>query len=156
MEDLRDYAIRLTRPDEGVYGVAAPDSLGNWIWSVNSTGHGWLSDDRTEVLVRSPGYLKVLEYWLELIIWALRRPRRAPSRNAFLRVCHLDGLGAPRLNLQLGTPYDWAMVPYPRGDAGNYHFAHGHMWSIARTLRNREGVEVLNGTCRHKDSGRSS
>ena len=83
VEDLRDYAIRLTRPDEGVYGVAALDSLGNWIWSVNSTGHGWLSDDRTEVLVRSPGYLKVLEYWLELINLGAA-PARAVHRLATL------------------------------------------------------------------------
>ena len=140
VEDLRDYAIRLTRPDEGVYGVAALDSLGNWIWSVNSTGHGWLSDDRTEVLVRSPGYLKVLEYWLELNnLGAAPAPGRAPSRNAFQGGYAIwTGWAHYGLNLQLGTTYDWAMVPYPRGDAGNYHFAHGHMWSIARDVEEPE------------------
>lgn len=141
-DDYREYAIRLTRPDNDVYGttLSAGSGINNWIWAVNFTGDGWLSEDRTEVLIESPEYIEMLEYWKELIdLGAAPAPGRAPSRNQWAGGYGMWG-GWVHWGERMATManYDWAMAPYPAGPGGDKTFAHGHMWSMPVNARDPE------------------
>ena len=140
VEDYRMYALRLTRPDEGIYGsnLGASSGISNWIWAVNFTGEGWLDRSRTEVLVESPANIEMLEYWLDLIDRrAVPPPGVAPSRNQWTGGYGMWG-GWSHWGERMGTDatYDWAMVSYPAGPGGDKNFAHGHMMSMASNAPN--------------------
>ena len=140
VQEFRDYAIRLTRPDQGIYGTDRSDTRGNWIWAVNFTGDGWLSEDRKEVLVQSPGYIELLEYWLDLIeLGAAPPPGRAASRSSWEGGYGFwQGWAHYGQNLERAATYDWAMVPFPKGPVADLHFAHGHMWSLPSNAEHPE------------------
>lgn len=134
-DDYRDYAIRLTRPERGIYGTnqQGTPNADNWTWSVNFTGEGWLNADRTKVLINRQPYLNMLDYWLDLVnIGASPRPGVAPTGGnlwtggfgMWAGWSHWAG------RFQTEATYDWAMVPFPVGPAGGASFAHAHMWSL--------------------------
>jgi len=140
--EYREYAIRLTRPQQGVYGttLGANNGISNWAWAVNFNGNGWLTGDREEVLLEHDAYLDMLEYWLDLIaLGAAPRPGQPASRDQWNGGYAMWG-GWVHWGERMGTmaTYDWAMVPYPKGPGDGLNFAQGHMWSMPVNARDPE------------------
>jgi multiple sugar transport system substrate-binding protein len=134
VEDFQKYAIRLTRPQEQFYGM---QSAGHWStnnlqWSILFTGQGWLDQTHSEVLVDRPEYIKMLNFWLDLVYTYEAVPvvGKAPPRDTWAGGYAMwQGWVHYGARSETG-PYDWTMVPFPKGPGGQQSFAQGHMWSI--------------------------
>lgn len=142
VDDFQKYAIRLTKPQEGIYGMhsAGHWSTNNWQWSVLFTGQGWLNDKRTEVLVDGPEYLKMINFWMDLVYTYQAVPvvGKTPARDTWgggYAMWQAYVHQGPKLDQ---GPYDWTMVPFPKGPGGQQSFAQGHLWSLPSSATNPE------------------
>lgn len=144
VEDMVNYAVRMTDPDRGVYGVQLNGhwSISSWQWAVLFNGQGWLSDDRKQVLVDGPEMIEMLEMWYDLVF--TRRAANSPAvppaagdqwQGGFAM---WQGWTDSSFRLALTAPYEWTLTTEPKGPANNYSFAQGHMWSMASNNPNPE------------------
>lgn len=147
IDDFENYAVRLTRPDQGVYGAQRSGhwSLASYQWSVNFNGQGWLSDDRTEVLVNQPAHVEMLEWWQDLIAReAAPKQGVTPTAGDTWSGGYAMWEGWVHYASRLAdSPYNWTMATLPKGPGGNYSLAQGHMWSIPSNATNPDRAWVL-------------
>lgn len=147
VEEHAEMAKKLTDPIRGVYGTYNQPRNGGYRhlqWMVNWTGHGWLSDDGTEVLVDSPEHIDMLNYWYDLE----RNYQASPFPGSFSRRGDLLGGGYAMWQhwmssaFQFSDPpaYDWKLALYPAAPMGQKDFAQGHMFSIPSTAKNVEAA----------------
>ncbi len=146
-EEYRDYAVRLSRPEQGLYGthLSAANTMANWGWAVNFTGQGWLNEDHTELYIQDEGYLELLDYWTELVdLGAAPAPGTAPARDQWSGGYNM-WQGWVHWGERAGTmaSYDWTMLPFPKGAADNKTSAHGHMWTLPSNATNPENGWVF-------------
>ncbi|HEX6970985.1 MAG TPA: sugar ABC transporter substrate-binding protein [Limnochordia bacterium] len=138
VEEMREMAQKLTDPAAGVYGATNPVSAGwgqNIQWMINWTGHGWLSEDRTEVLVDDPRNVEMLQFWydMEHNLLVTPYPGGFPARGDFWNGGYAMWQGWLSYAFRFGeTPaYDWGLALYPAAPGGGQQaFAQGHMFSI--------------------------
>lgn len=147
VDDFANYAMRLTSPNEGVYGASLSGhwALASWQWAVNANGQGWLSDDRTEILVNQPEHVAMLEMWQELITREAvpLRGTTPPAGDGYAGGYAMwEGWVhyASRMN---ASPYRWTMATMPKGQAGNLSLAQGHMWSVPSNAPNPDASWVF-------------
>lgn len=136
VDDMIRNAIRLNDPDRNIWGVqlAGHWSTSNWQWSVLYNGQGWLSDDRTQVLVDQPENIEMLEMWYDLIYnrqvanppgWDPQAIQQYAGSYA-----QWQGWTGWAFRLASDATYTWTLATLPKGPANNYGFAQGHMWAI--------------------------
>lgn len=147
VDDFSNYAIRLTDLNQGVYGTSLSGhwALASWQWAVNANGQGWLSDDRTEVLVNDPAHVAMLEMWQELITReaAPIRGTTPPAGDGYAGGYAMWEGWVHYASRMTAAPYRWTMATMPKGAAGNLSLAQGHMWSIPSTAPNPDASWVF-------------
>ncbi|NLN28509.1 MAG: sugar ABC transporter substrate-binding protein [Firmicutes bacterium] len=156
--DHAELAKKLTDPMKGVYGTYNQPRNGGYRhlqWMLNWTGHGWVSDDGTEVLVDRQEHIEMLEYWYDLE----RNYDASPYPGSFQRRGDLLGGGYAMWQhwlssaFQFSDPpaYDWRLTVYPAAPKGQKDFAQGHMFSIPATAKNVDAAwEVLEWMASYK------
>lgn len=147
VEDHAAMAKKLTDPVQGVYGTLNQPKTGGYRhlqWMVNWTGHGWVSEDGTKVLVNEPAHIDMLNYWYDLE----RNYEASPFPGSFSRRGDLLGGGYAMWqhwmssSFQFPDPpaYDWRLALYPKAPAGQQDFAQGHMFSIPADAKNPDAA----------------
>lgn len=149
VEEFREYARLLTDPQGRWLGAANPVAFGwgsSWQWARNWTGQGWLSDDRTEVLVDKPEYVEMLTFFLEMVTQdesmnggSLAAPQDAWSGGYSMWQGWVDF----SFQLAANETYEFRFATMPRGRHGQKAFAQGHMWSVPVNAPNPEGAFVF-------------
>lgn len=148
---LRDMAKKLTDPAAKVYGSNNPVNWGwgdNLQWMVNWTGHEWLSDDRSRVLVDDPKSIEMLEFWFDLEhnLQVTPYPGSYAARGDFWNGGYAMWQGWLSYAFNFGDKpaYDWGLALYPRAPGGQQDFAQGHMFSIPSNAKHPdEAWQVL-------------
>lgn len=136
VDDMIRYAIRLNDPARGVWGVQLNGhwSINNWQWAVLYNGHGWLSDDRTRVLVDEPEMIDMLEMWYDLVFTRqVANPAGwDPSATQQYAGAYAIWQGWTGWSFRVASDatYNWALATFPKGPANNYSFAQGHLWAV--------------------------
>ena len=135
VEMLKEYAIKLNKPDQGRYGVklGAQSGITNWQWTVNYTGQGWITDDFQQGNVERPKNIGMLEFWQDIVwaydaAWVSGKP--ATGKDDFTGAYAIWWSWAHWGARHEVSPFEWTFITYPKGPAGQESFAHGHLWSI--------------------------
>jgi ABC-type glycerol-3-phosphate transport system substrate-binding protein len=136
---MLQYALKLNKPEQGMYGVkqAANYSISSWQWTVNYVGEGWVSPDLKTVNVEHPRNLEMLQFWQDLawryeVAWVAGKPAVADEFNGGYAMWTAWGHYGYRFEQ---SNFDYTFIPYPKGPAGQYSFAHGHLWTIPSGIK---------------------
>lgn len=147
--EMENYAVRMTEPEAGIFGVQLSGhwSTSAWQWAVLYNGQGWLSDDRTEVLVDGAENIEMLQMWYDLVYTrgAANPPGQEPPAGNQWQGGFAMWQGWTGWAFRLGqeAPYEWSLATLPKGPANNHAFAQGHMWSVAANAPDPEKSWVL-------------
>ncbi|HHW11338.1 MAG TPA: sugar ABC transporter substrate-binding protein [Firmicutes bacterium] len=147
---LRSYAQKLTSPEKRMYGTNNPfvtyPSQIQWIY--NWTGHEWLDETRTKVLVDEPQVVEAFNFWNEM-------------RNVLHVTPGYPGAYTARGDTFTGgyamwegwlsyAPayintfnYNWGVTLMPKAPSGQAGFAQGHLFSIPIGAKNIEAAWTL-------------
>lgn len=150
VDDLRNLAKKLTDPEAMIYGTSNPinsGSGGNIQWMHNWTGHEWLSEDRSKVLVDQPAAIESLEYWNDLQnnLKLAPYPGGYAARGTFYEGGYgivenwLSGVFVAATSAQ----FDWGYTTPPRAPLGQRAFAQGHMFSVANGTKHADAAWSL-------------
>lgn len=155
LEDFKLYAKKMTNPDSKVFGTTVPveGGRGGLQWAFNFSGHDWVDETGTKVLVNDRAVESSLQYWLEMAFELQVTPTFENRKLAgtefitghealyevfagyFVRLSQAAQAGS------LG--FRWTMLTYPKAPVAQKHFAHGHLWSIARNNPRARDAMVL-------------
>lgn len=151
VDDLREYARLLTDPQAGIIGTdaafAISDTPGNLGWTYNYTGGYWIDLETKAVRLEHPGFIQMLEYWLELqdvyrAAGGFLIPRPASGlRGGQVAMYETWSTEPNSLTVLAGAgDWEWELASVPAGPVSNSHFAQGHLWSIPSTHPNPEAA----------------
>ena len=102
-------------------------------WIYNWTGHEWLNEDRTEVLLDDPGVAELLEFWRDLqvnqhvIPYAGGFPPRSFDQGGY-------AITEQYLSLAFSleeVAFDWIVTLLPKAPYAQKSHAQAHMFSMA-------------------------
>ncbi|MBE3576347.1 MAG: sugar ABC transporter substrate-binding protein [Limnochordales bacterium] len=141
VEDMRAISRKALNPDKGISGPGIPIDWGwgpniQWYW--NWTGHEWLDETRTRVLVNDSKSLEMFNWWLRARADLTLPPGKAKGDFFGGYQSMWEGwFTYTRLiwdafrQAKGSKPYDFVLKPYPKAPSGvQRSFAQGHMWSI--------------------------
>ncbi|NLN19573.1 MAG: extracellular solute-binding protein [Firmicutes bacterium] len=148
VEDLRTLARKLTDPIKRVYATTNEVVRGdtqNLQWIQIWTGYDWLSDDRQEVLVDSPGNLEMLAFWDDLqnnLNATPGWPGAWSAKGNYYQGGVALWMGWPTYSVSVShmVNHDWAFALMPKAPAGQLSFAQGHMFSIPANAAHPEAA----------------
>lgn len=144
VDDFREYARRVARPDDQIFGIASAPITNNLgiQWVENWAGHRWIDESGRHAMVNSEKTIEMIEFWRELVMDLRVVPSslapRAPGSSylvtgdvAFQQLYSSEVMYQTAQLLKQGTkPVNWTLITYPKAPAGQKHFAQGHLWSI--------------------------
>ncbi|MBE3582488.1 MAG: sugar ABC transporter substrate-binding protein [Limnochordaceae bacterium] len=141
VDQMRQISRKTLDPVKGISGPGIPLDWGwgpNIQWYYNWTGHEWLDETRTKVLVDDAKSLQMYDWWLQAAK-DLKLPAGQGKGDFFGGYQSMwEGwfsytrLVAQSIKAAKGAQlYDWTIMPYPKSPAGiQRNFAQGHMFSI--------------------------
>ena len=134
--DFAARARKLVDPDKQVYATHNRNNSATALsiqWIYNWTGHEWLNEDRTEVLLDDPGVAELLEFWRDLqvnqhvIPYAGGFPPRSFDQGGY-------AITEQYLSLAFSlyeVAFDWIVTLLPKAPYAQKSHAQAHMFSMA-------------------------
>lgn len=149
-EDFRNYALKLTKPKEKLFGATNAVDWGwgdNLQWVYNWSGHEWLNKERTKVMVDDQKTAEMLEFWYKLGYEdkVIATPQNPSGGKGYFE----GGLGMYQgwlsYAFQFGQKprFNWGAATMPKALAAQRSFAQGHMWSIPASAKNPDASWVV-------------
>ena len=134
MNDLREYARKLTRSDGGTvtrWGLTAPTTISNLSTWLLSFGGGFFAypEDPLEFILDWPESIAALEFLQDL------KFRDEVVGGEWLRGTSAIHVGEGLVNLirfeeEIGESFDWEVAEVPRGPAGRAYVISKDLWGI--------------------------
>ena len=145
VEEMRTVSRKTLDPVKGINGPGIPIDWGwgpNIQWYHNWTGHEWLDETRTKVLVNDPKAIDMFNWFLKARQDLTLPPGKAKG-DFFAGFQSMWEGWFSYMNLiwdafkkaRGSNPLDFTLKPYPAGPSGQHNFAQGHMWAIAATCK---------------------
>lgn len=146
VDDFMTIARKLVDPERQVYATHNRNNAATALslqWTYNWTGHEWLSEDRSQVLLEDPAVTEMLSYWLSLQndLHAIPYPGGFSPRP-FVQGGYAitEEYMSLAFSLDQQATFDWGVSLLPKAPAAQYSHAQAHLFSVANDSKEPEAA----------------
>jgi multiple sugar transport system substrate-binding protein len=121
--ELADALLKISKPDQDVYGIETGNALWHWFPNVWASGGEAISQDQSKTLVDQPASIDGLQFYTDMMVRQrvgtpmdekgnLPASAKFPSGNVAIAHANAPGKG---LDSQIGGKFEWDVMYLPLG-----------------------------------------